>query len=141
MISYICVILGWIIYSSLFGYTDAWYWYSANTSKYATKDFKFKDLHPHFFWTRSIVGSIFALSICESSFINWFLITLCFGLIFPFFHNGFYYKTRNQIDSTKYPLGFMDMSTTSIAKINFTFSVRITMLLIGLIGLFLIYIL
>lgn len=141
MITYICVILGWIIYSSIFGYTDAWYWYSANVGKYSVKDFKFKDLHPHFFWVRSLVGSIFSLVICESSIINWFLIMICFGMIFPFFHNGVFYKTRNEIDPTKYPLGFRDMSTTSIAKINFTFLIRSVIFLIGLIGLFLIYIL
>ena len=141
MITYILVTLSWIIYSSIFGYTDAWYWYSANVGKYSVKDFKFKDLHPQFFWTRSIVGSVFSLVICQGTFVNWFLIMICFGMIFPFFHNGFFYKTRNEIDSTKYPLGFMDMSTTSIAKVNFTFLIRSIMLMIGLLGLFLIYVL
>lgn len=141
MIIYICVILGWVIYSSIFGYTDAWYWYSANMGKYGLNNFKFKDLHPHFFWSRSLVGSIFSYSICQSNLIIWFFIMISFGLIFPFFHNGLYYYTRNKIDSNKYPLGFMDMSSTSIAKINFTFSVRSIMLSIGLLSLFFIYIL
>ena len=139
MITYFTTIILWIVYSSIFGYTDAWYWYSANTTKYSVKASKFKDLHPHFFWMRTIVGSVMGYVMSNNSFLDWFLIMICLGMIFPFFHNGFYYKTRNQIDETKYPLGFRDMSTTSIAKVNFTFFVRSTMLIIGLIGLVLIY--
>jgi len=137
---YFCVVLFWIIYSSLFGYCDAYYWYGASVSKYSVKDFKFKDLHPHYFWMRSIVGSVFAYSICDGTFFNWFLTILCFGLMFPFFHNGFFYKTRNEIDDTKYPLGFRDMSTTSIAKVNFTFGLRSLMMGIGLVGLIVLFI-
>lgn len=136
---YFLVIILWIIYSSIFGITDAWYWYSANIGRYTLKDFKFKDLHPHYFWTRSIVGCVFSYAICQGNFFNFSLIVICLGLIFPFFHNGFYYHTRNKIDSTKYPLGFKDMSTTSIAKINFTFLIRTLMFIIGLLGLSLIY--
>ena len=73
--------------------------------------------------------------------LDWFLIVICLGMLFPFFHNGFFYKTRHEIDNTKYPLGFKDMSTTSIAKVNFTFGIRSLMLVIGLIGLSLIYLL
>ena len=138
---YLCVVLLWIIYSSLFGYCDAWYWYSASVGKYCLKDFKFKDLHPQYFWVRSVVGSVFSYSICGGSLLKWFLIMVCFGMVFPFFHNGFFYKTRHEIDNTKYPLGFRDMSTTSIAKVNFTFGLRTLMLGIGLIGLGLIYLL
>jgi hypothetical protein len=138
---YLSVVLLWIIYSSLFGYCDAWYWYSANVGKYCLKDFKFKDLHPQYFWIRTLVGSVFAYSICDMNLLKWFLIMVCFGMVFPFFHNGFFYKTRHEIDDTKYPLGFKDMSTTSIAKVNFTFGIRSLMLGIGLIGLSLIYLL
>jgi hypothetical protein len=60
--------------------------------------------------------------------------------MFPFFHNGFFYKTRNEIDNTKYPLGFRDMSTTSIAKVNFTFGLRSLMMGIGLVGLIALFI-
>jgi hypothetical protein len=134
-------VLLWIIYSSLFGYCDAWYWYSANVGKYCLKDFKFKDLHPQYFWIRTLVGSVFAYSICDMNLLKWFLIMVCFGMVFPFFHNGFFYKTRHEIDDTKYPLGFKDMSTTSITKVNFTFGIRSLMLGIGLIGLSLIYLL
>ncbi len=128
----------WIIYSSLFGYCDAWYWYSANVGKYSVKGFLFKDLHPHYFWMRSIVGGVFAIPICGFSLLNWFFIMVCFGLIFPFFHNGFFYKTRNEIDPTKYKLGFRDMSTTSIANVNFTFLIRSIMCGLGIVGLILI---
>jgi hypothetical protein len=138
---YTLIIILWVIYSSLFGYCDAWYWYGANTSKYSVKGFIFKDLHPHYFWMRSIVGSVFAYTMCDGTFLDWFLITVCLGMLFPFFHNGFFYKTRHEIDNTKYPLGFRDMSTTSIANVNFTFLIRSIMLGLGILGLTIIKIL
>lgn len=139
MTSYGLVIICWIIFSSIFGITDGWYWYSANMGKYGLNSFKFKDLHPYFFWSRTIVGGVFSYSICEDSILKFLLIIICLGLVFPFFHNGFYYRTRNKIDASKYPLGFRDMSTTSIAKINFTFVVRTLMFVIGLLGFSFIY--
>lgn len=139
MITYFGILLLWITYSSIFGYCDAWYWYSANVGKYCDKDFLFKDLHKQYFWKRSIVGIVFSFSMAQSNLWMWFPIIICLGMIFPFFHNGFYYQTRNKIDPTKYPLGFRDMSKTSIAPINFTFLVRSILLGVGLLGLFLIY--
>lgn len=133
----IFILILWIVYSSLFGYCDAYYWYGANVGKYCLKDFKFKDLHPHYFWMRSIVGSVSAVTISNGSFLNWFLITIFLGMIFPFFHNGFYYQTRNKIDSAVYPLGFRDMSKTSIANVNFTFPIRTSLMIIGIVGLIL----
>jgi hypothetical protein len=135
----IFILILWIVYSSLFGICDAYYWYSANVGKYCAKDFKFKDLHPHYFWMRSIVGSVFAVIMSGGFYFKWFPITICIGMIFPFFHNGFYYKTRNEIDPTKYELGFRDMSTTSIAKVNFTFGLRTILMIGGIIGLALLY--
>ena len=90
---------------------------------------------------RSIVGSVFAYTMSSGGFFEWFGIVVCLGLIFPFFHNGFFYKTRHEIDNTKYPLGFRDMSNTSIANVNFTFFIRTVMMCIGLLGLLLIKIL
>lgn len=132
-------VLCWILYSSLFGYCDAWYWYSANVGKYSIKDFKFKDLHPHYFVMRSIVGSLFSLLIFQNNFFEWLGGVICLGMVFPFFHNGFYYLTRNKIDPTKYPKGFYDMSSTSISKINFTFIARLILAILGLLGIGLIY--
>jgi hypothetical protein len=129
----------WIIYSSLFGISDAYYWYSANIGKYSVKNFIFKDLHPNFFWTRSLVASVFAILMSNQNYLLWFPLMICLGLTFPFFHNGFYYNTRNQIDPNQYKLGFKDMSSTSIAKVNFTFLWRTIFFLVGLLGVMLIY--
>jgi len=134
-ILYFFLVLLWIVYSSLFGYCDAYYWYGANVGKYCLKEFKFKDLHPHFFWMRSIVGSVTAFGMANVNFLNWFLITIFLGMIFPFFHNGFYYLTRNKIDSSVYQLGFRDMSKTSIANVNFTFPIRTSLMILGIVGL------
>jgi hypothetical protein len=139
LIPHITILSLWILYSSLFGYCDAYYWYSANVGKYCLKDFKFKDLHPQFFWMRTIVGSIFAYSISNGVLTNLILNTICLGMIFPFFHNGFYYKTRNKIDKSIYTLGFKDMSKTSIANVNFTFHIRTIFLILGIIGYSIIY--
>jgi hypothetical protein len=139
MIIYFGIVVLWIIYSSVFGYCDAWYWYSANVGKYCDRTFLFKDLHNHYFLKRTIVGLVFSFSMSQTNLWIWFPVLVCLGMIFPFFHNGFYYKTRNQIDPTKYPLGFRDMSQTSIAPINFTFLFRTILLILGLSGLFLIY--
>ena len=137
----IFILILWIVYSSLFGYCDAYYWYGANVGKYCLKDFKFKDLHPQFFWMRSIVSIVFGLTLSNGNYLNSLLYTMCLGMILPFFHNGFYYHTRNKIDPTVYPLGFKDMSKTSIANVNFTFSVRTALMVIGVTGLFLLHLL
>jgi hypothetical protein len=139
MITYFGTVILWMVYSSIFGYCDAWYWYSANVAKYCDKNFQFKDLHPHYFWTRSLVGSVFALTMAKDNLWLWFPIIICLSMMLPFFHNGFYYKTRNQIDPNIYKLGFRDMTTTSIAPINFTFLLRTILFLVGLLGIFLIY--
>lgn len=138
MIYFITFII-WCLYSSLFGISDAYYWYSANVAKYSTQGFKFKDLHSLFFWKRSLVATVFSLLMSKGNLFFWLLIMICLGLSFPFFHNGFYYQTRNKIDSTKYPLGFIDMSTTSIAIINFTFIIRLLMLILGIVGIIICY--
>lgn len=135
----IVIVSLWSIYSSIFGYCDAYFWYSANVGKYCLKDFKFKDLHPQFFWMRSIVGLVFGFTLSNGNLIYTILSTLCLGMIFPFFHNGFYYQTRNKIDSNVYPKGFRDMSKTSIANVNFTFPVRTSLMMMGFIGLALLY--
>jgi len=140
IILHIIILLLWIIYSSIFGYCDAYFWYSANVGKYCLKDFKFKDLHPQFFWLRSIVGIVFGLTLSNGNYLNSLLYTICLGMILPFFHNGFYYQTRNKIDSSVYPKGFRDMSKTSIANVNFTFPVRTSLMMMGVIGLALLHI-
>jgi hypothetical protein len=140
MIYYLTLSL-WIVYSSLFGYCDAYYWYSANVAKYCSKNFQFKDLHPYYFWKRSIVGFIFGILMSNETYLKVLPITLCLGMTFPLFHNGFYYLTRNKITPDVYKKGFFDMSSTSIANVNFTFQIRFILFLVGLIGLNCIYLL
>lgn len=40
-------------------------------------------------------------------------------LMFPFLHDGMYYVTRNRIDPTKYPDGWLSESTTTGAYVSF----------------------
>ena len=53
-------------------------------------------------------------------------------MVFPFFHDGFYYWARNYLDKSTYPKGFFDYSTTSNAIINLTFYERLIVFLLGL---------
>jgi hypothetical protein len=131
----ILILLGWIVYSSLFGKCDAWYWYYGNQCKYALKD-KLKDLHPHYLLSRSIVGltsGLLMASILNQNLFFGVLYTISLGLILPFFHNGFYYMERNNINPSVYPKRFKDMSTSSIAPVNFTYNLRLLMALLGVI--------
>lgn len=54
-------------------------------------------------------------------------------MVFSFFHDGFYYKRRNQLNSSVYPKGFTDASTTSTAKIELSFNQRVLLFVAGLI--------
>lgn len=55
-------------------------------------------------------------------------------LVFPFYHNGFYYLSRNKIDPRVYEKGFWDEpSKTSTSKINFSLKQRVILFVAGII--------
>lgn len=131
----ILILTSWIVYSSIFGKCDAWYWYYGNQCKYVLKQ-KLMDLHPHYLTSRSIFGLVcgFLMSnILNQNLLLGFIYTIALGLILPLFHNGFYYMERNNINPSVYPLRFKDMSTSSIAPINFTYNLRLVMAILGVI--------
>ena len=82
------------------------------------------------FWTLStlfafvVIKYVFNADI-ENSIIYSGLILLSEFLIFPFFHDGFYYLERNRLDKTTYPKRFLDSSTTSTALMELSFMERL----------------
>ena len=52
--------------------------------------------------------------------------------MFPFWHDGFYYMYRNNINPETYPKRFFDNTTTSNALQNYNFTNRTIMFIVGL---------
>ena len=95
---------------------------------------KVDDEHFMFSVQRSIVAILAA-----------FASTLVFGpwgllgfvplpLVFSFFHNGYYYVRRNQLDPEIYQKGWWDQSTTTTAKVSFGPIPRTSLAVIGAIS-------
>ena len=53
-------------------------------------------------------------------------------LMFSMLHDGFYYIARNKLDSSVYPKGFFDSSTSSTALMEFGFLERLIMFIVGI---------
>ena len=138
---HILLLLLWIVYSSIFGYCDAYYWFYGNIAKYKDS-IKLKDLHSHYFISRSIVGLVFGyVSVISDNYNDFIVIktlifTTFYAMIFPFWHNGWYYTQRNNISPLVYKKRFWDNSSTSIAPINFSPFYRTLSFVLGVIGYF-----
>lgn len=57
------------------------------------------------------------------------------ALIFSFFHNGMYYKTRNKLDNNIYTMGWKSNSTCSEATLEFEWNARVILAITGAIGI------
>jgi len=101
MIVYLYAILS-CFYASIEGIREAFYYH-------ALKGSKSQNLHG-IYWFQRLIFAIF-LYVAT----NFFILTF-FVLIFSFFHNGFYFLTRNRLDRLIYPKKFIDFSTTSTIK-------------------------
>jgi hypothetical protein len=79
-------------------------------------------------WVSSIAITFFS---CH----DW-AITIAYGisiaLIFPFFHNGIMYETRNVLDGSYKDGFFSDPSDTSEAEINITYRLRLIWAIISM---------
>lgn len=64
--------------------------------------------------------------------INSLLFIFSLSLIFPYFHDGMYYLTRNKLNTFIYKKRWKDNSTTSTAKFEIKYQLRLFMFLIGL---------
>ncbi len=111
------------------GLREGFYWhFKTNTNK----DYQF-EIHPVFAIQRGIVLILIGCLLIPS--LGWYSIisVLSMMLIFSFFHNGTYYKTRNKLDKRIYLLGWRDQSTTSTAKMTkiMTYRNRTIFMIIG----------
>lgn len=105
------------IYASLEGVREAYYYHVVGSFK--------KNIH----WLYLFQRTLFSILLFSQT--NFFILAF-FALSFSFFHNGFYYLTRNKLDATVYEMKFMDASTTSTAIMEFNFMERTVMLAFGL---------
>ena len=98
----------WIGYSLSEGIREGFYWHYENKSKKVC-DF---NVNPIFNLQRVIVlilsGGFLLHTLSHYSILN----ILCMILMFPFFHNGTYYYTRNKLDSSVYKKRWIDESIT-----------------------------
>ena len=118
----ICIVAVFLIWAVLEGVKDAYLFHYKSTTAHDTKP-------PHFIFTihRLIFGTLL-LWITQ----DW-LFCLSLALIFPIVHNGFYYHFRHKLNTSIYPQGWKDQSTTSTALINFGFFARVMFAQIGLV--------
>lgn len=80
---------------------------------------KVDDEHLMFTVQRSMVA-IFAAFASSFAFGFWGLLGFVpLPLVFSFFHNGYYYVRRNQLDPEIYQKGWWDQSTATTAKVSF----------------------
>ena len=90
-----------------------------------------EDEHLMFTMQRSIVA-ILATVACTLYTGLWGLLGFIpLLLVFSFFHNGYYYVRRNQLDDSIYQKGWWDQSTTTTAKVSFGPVVRTGLAVIG----------
>lgn len=90
-----------------------------------------EDEHLMFTIQRSMVA-IFATVACTLGMGLWGLLGFIpLPLVFSFFHNGYYYVRRNQLDDSIYQKGWWDQSTTTTAKVSFGPVVRTVLAAIG----------
>lgn len=120
MIVYLYIILC-CFYASIEGIREAFYYH-------ALKGVKSQNLHG-VYWIQRLIFSVF-LYVCTNGFVLTFFICA-----FSFFHNGSYFLMRNKLDRLIYPKKFFDYSTTSTAIMEFNFSERLILLIIGLFSL------
>jgi len=91
-----------------------------------------EDEHLMFTIQRSMV-TIFATLACTLGMGLWGLLGFIpLPLVFSFFHNGYYYVRRNQLDDSIYQKGWWDQSTTTTAKVSFGPVVRTVLAAIGM---------
>ena len=118
----------WIGFASVSGILEAIYF-----SKRRKAIIKGLDIHVWLTVIRSIVAAPICLYIFFTVGLLESLLTCSvFVLVFPFFHDGFYYSFREVLRAGTYPLYFFDQSTTTSAKISLKFSFRTILLIIGL---------
>lgn len=126
------VLIAWIIFSIYEGKREAWYFHEKYKSNKSTKD-----IHYYFTIQRISVGLVFLLSLIsiEFTWINLFnslLAVIMLIAMFPFWHDGYYYLERNNLNSSIYKKRFKDFNDSS-AIFDFTWNERKIMFMVSII--------
>ena len=125
MIALLLYTLAWVLYSVVEGVREAYYFDNF------PRPTKF-NIHIIFMIQRTIVLAVF----CDV--FHW-VFALVYALMFPFFHDGAYYITRNILNKAVYQKGFWDEpSKSSTATFDFKLWERTVMLVSGIILIFVI---
>lgn len=122
----------WIVYSLVEGKREGLYYHA----RLNAGDLQSLNEHPMFTVQRFIV-SLFLLGTLglTYSFLSWCIVPIyfCICILFPYFHDGEYYKERHLLNKAVYPLSFKDFGNGS-AKNDFTYNQRLAMLISGIVG-------
>lgn len=115
MITTIC----FLAFALMSGYFEAYFWNARP---------RVRQFHTHMMltWLRFIVILPVLVNVGFWAF-------ACCVLMFPFLHDGMYYRTRNKINSNIYPRGWWDTSYTTGAIISFNAFERTAFAIIGLV--------
>ena len=132
MIIKLSLLILWMSTALLEGTRDGFFYYARNTS--ANPDNK--NIHWIFALERLVIISLIGwIHILSYSILNTGVFVISLILIFSWFHNGIYYKTRNYLDKNVYPKGWFDSSTTSESMLEFSVAGRMFMAITGFIGI------
>lgn len=115
----------WIAFAIVCGILEALYY--SRVYRHKIKRIKFD----HAIFTGIRIIAVLPLLYFTFSF-SWqfFVGGILLMMVFPFFHDGAYYKMRNILDGV-YPKGWIDNTTTSDAKINLNFINRTILLIVS----------
>lgn len=129
----IILLTTWIVYALLEGKRDGYYYCYRNTSN----QLKGENIHWIYFTDRFILMSLITwVHSWEYPILNTGIFALSLILLFSFFHNGKYYRTRKKLSHGEiYPKGWWDMSISSEALLNLTPVSRTWLAVTGLIGI------
>lgn len=126
---HILMAITWIVYAVLEGVRDGYFYHYRNTStSIMTENIHFIYLIQRaLFWMSIIIihGTLYNI-------IDTIAYAFSLAFMFSFLHNNVYYETRNRLSPGVYPKGWRSISTTSEAKMEFTFTQRTALMLFGI---------
>lgn len=129
----ILLYLSWIIYSSTTGIIEGYLYHFRDSNNVNYRHGK----GLHIIFTTSRIFAAIGLVMCIrliSSTLNTFGFILSIITIFPFIHDGMYYKTRKYIDG-KFDKGWADYSNYSDAYIHLRYKERLILAIISVLTL------
>ena len=103
MVGIISIFILWISYAILEGHREGIFFHKVEVDKVGGKIL-------HTTWT---IQRALVLGMILATNLNWWVVALPF--VFPFFHDGEYYRTRHTLNYGVYPKKWWAQSTTSTA--------------------------